>query len=147
MNIKIDYKNKLHSIGKDNTSLNQIAEAIKTRYPGEFKNGVIIAVIDNGNVNEVTDFKQIVDFWKKNGETPSVKVKVFEAPENTGKQEEVKQTILECADPIYTESVYEVSEPKDKRVPENSDVYEIQEQPKVHEEKISNPFLKNKELD
>ena len=57
MNIKIDYKNKLHSIGKDNTTLNQIAEAIKTRYPGQFKNGVMIAVIDNGNVNEVKDFK------------------------------------------------------------------------------------------
>jgi hypothetical protein len=34
MNIKIDYKNKLHSIGKDNTSLEQIGNAIKSRYPG-----------------------------------------------------------------------------------------------------------------
>jgi hypothetical protein len=51
MNIKIDYKNKLHSIGKDSTTIQHIEEAIKSRYPGEFKNGVIIAVIDNGNLN------------------------------------------------------------------------------------------------
>ena len=49
MNIKIDYKNKLHSIGKDIRTLHQIAEAIKARYPGDFKYGVIIAIIDNGN--------------------------------------------------------------------------------------------------
>ena len=49
MNIKIDYKNKLHSIGKDIHSLGQIAEAIKLRYPGEFRHGVVIAIISNGN--------------------------------------------------------------------------------------------------
>ena len=126
MNIKIDYKNKLHSIGKDNTTLDHIAEAIKVRYPGEFKNGLIVAVIDNGNVIEIQNFQEIVDFWKKNGSAASVKVKVFEAPENTLKHEELKQNILECADPIYTESVYEIPQPKDNRVPESSDVYEVQ---------------------
>lgn len=51
MNIKIDYKNKLHSIGKDNHSLQQISDAIKIRYPGEFVHGVVIAIIDNGNLH------------------------------------------------------------------------------------------------
>ena len=38
MNIKIDYKNKLHSIGKDSTTIQHIEDAIKSRYPKEFKN-------------------------------------------------------------------------------------------------------------
>lgn len=56
MNIKLDYKNKLHSIGKDISSLNQIIEAIKIRYPTDFKNGVIIGIVDDGVVQEITNF-------------------------------------------------------------------------------------------
>lgn len=82
MNIKIDYKNKLHSIGKDNTSLAQVADAIKVRYPGEFKHGVILSIIGDGNVHEVKTFEEVTEFWKKNGSPASVKIKVFEAPEN-----------------------------------------------------------------
>ena len=85
MNIKIDYKNKLHSIGKDNTSLELIANAIKIRYPGQFKNGVMIAVVTDGNIDEVKSFEEIVAFWRKNGSPPSIKIKVFEAPESSEK--------------------------------------------------------------
>lgn len=131
MNIKIDYKNKLHSIGKENTSLAQIADAIKVRYPGQFQHGVIVAVIDNGNVHEVKTFEEIVNFWKANGNSASVKIKVFEAPENSEKKEEEKQIILQNADPIYTASVYEGSVDGLSRGCENSDVFEIQDESKI----------------
>ena len=84
MNIKIDYKNKLHSIGKDITTLEQIVENTKLRYPGDFVHGVVVAVVDNGAIREVESFDEIIEFWRKNGAGASIKIKVFEASEQKG---------------------------------------------------------------
>lgn len=80
---------------------------------------MIIAIIDNGNVHEVRTFEEIVNFWKANGNGASVKIKVFEAPEESAKKEEEKQIILDNADPVYTASVYGAPDGL-KRGPENS---------------------------
>jgi hypothetical protein len=42
-------------------------------------------LIEDGNVNEVKSFDEIIHFWRKNRSPLSIKIKVYEVPESSEK--------------------------------------------------------------
>ena len=74
MKIKIEYKGKLHSIGEEIHSIQEIVEGVKLRYPEDFKNGINFTISNR----EIKTFEDIVDFWRKNEFPASVKLNISE---------------------------------------------------------------------
>lgn len=84
MNIKVEWKGKVHKLASTLQSIDDIVKDVRGRYPNHFKNGMTLAWIDaNGKATEVKSWEQLKEIGQKTG-TASIKLKVIdgELPEN-----------------------------------------------------------------
>jgi hypothetical protein len=59
MNIKIEFKGKVHKLAPSLKSLDDIHNDVKLRYPNCFKNGMVLGFLADGVVNTLTTFEQL----------------------------------------------------------------------------------------
>lgn len=80
MNIKIEFKGKLHKLATGLTSLEDIHKDILARYsPKYFASGIVLGYINNNAVTRINSFEELLDLAKN--QQGSLKLKAFEAKE------------------------------------------------------------------
>ena len=62
MKIKVEFKGKIHNIGTQISSIKEIIDGIKLRYPNQFKNGILLKIGDK----LIDSFDEIITEWKNN---------------------------------------------------------------------------------
>lgn len=80
MNLKIEFKGKVHKLAPSLKSLEDIHNDVKLRYPNCFKNGMVLAYIDNGSLAALESFQQLQQFAVK-AAGASIKLRVLEGKE------------------------------------------------------------------
>jgi invasion protein IalB len=77
MNIKIEYKGKVHKLGPGLKTFDDIHKDIQLRYSNCFKSGIVIGFIENNALTTLKSFEQLESLAQKM-QGGSVKLKVFE---------------------------------------------------------------------
>lgn len=80
MNIKIEFKGKVHKLAPGLKSLEDLHSDVKLRYPACFKNGMVLAYVDEGKLNVLNTYEQLKQLAEKSAGA-SVRLRVFDGKE------------------------------------------------------------------
>lgn len=90
MNIKIEYKGKVHKLAPNLKSLEDIHNDIRVRYPKQFLSGIVLGFCRDGQLTYISTYSELEELSRKQA-GGSVKLRLFEK----GKEVDLSKEISE----------------------------------------------------
>jgi hypothetical protein len=94
MNIKIEYKGKVHKLAPGLKTLEDIINDVKSRYPKQFPSGIALGFSNNGVLTQINTFAELEEMARKQG-GGSLKLRVFEKGKDLDMTKELSEDLYE----------------------------------------------------